>query len=197
VFTIVFTIHMLLCVVLVGIVLLQQGKGADLGAAFSGGSNSLFGAAGASTVLVRVTTGIAIAFMVTSVILIKLYQGGAGPLTAGRGDALEGSLMQQVVSESADSQAIKKDAAKDDVAATSAVDSTKEGASSNERMLVKEDPSKQGGADQVRANGAPPEKKVVPADTSPVVNKNVNPEVNAVAPATKEKQASAPAPKSK
>jgi preprotein translocase subunit SecG len=49
------------------IVLLQTGKGADMGAAFGGGgSQTLFGSTGASTFLSKATTGAAIIFMVTS-----------------------------------------------------------------------------------------------------------------------------------
>lgn len=52
------------------IVLLQQGKGADMGATFGGGGgNTLFGASGADSFLTRTTTMIALLFMVTSVFL--------------------------------------------------------------------------------------------------------------------------------
>lgn len=67
------SVHILLCLVLVGLVLLQQGKGADAGIAFAGGSNSLFGAGGASQLMVRITTGIAIAFMITSILLVRQF----------------------------------------------------------------------------------------------------------------------------
>jgi preprotein translocase subunit SecG len=60
-------IHVAVCVALIMIVLLQTGKGADMGAAFGGGSSqSLFGSTGASTFLSKATTGAAIIFMVTS-----------------------------------------------------------------------------------------------------------------------------------
>lgn len=72
-FYIVLTMHLVLCVTLIGLVLLQQGKGADMGAAFGGGSNTLFGATGATAFITKFTTGIAIAFMVTSVLLVNLY----------------------------------------------------------------------------------------------------------------------------
>jgi len=52
------------------IVLLQTGKGADMGAAFGGGSSqTLFGSTGASTFLSKATTGAAIVFMLTSLVL--------------------------------------------------------------------------------------------------------------------------------
>jgi len=63
----VIVIHVVVCVALIMIVLLQTGKGADMGAAFGGGgSQTLFGSTGASTFLSKATTGAAIIFMVTS-----------------------------------------------------------------------------------------------------------------------------------
>jgi len=63
-------IHVLLCLSLIGLVLIQQGKGADAGAAFGGGASSaVFGASGAGSFLTRLTTGIAIAFFITSLSL--------------------------------------------------------------------------------------------------------------------------------
>ena len=60
-------IHVVVCVALIMIVLLQTGKGADMGAAFGGGSSqTLFGSTGASTFLSKATTIAAIIFMVTS-----------------------------------------------------------------------------------------------------------------------------------
>ncbi len=66
-------IHILVCIALIMIVLLQTGKGADMGAAFGGGSSqTLFGSTGASTFLSKATTGAAILFMVTSLTLAYL-----------------------------------------------------------------------------------------------------------------------------
>lgn len=60
-------IHVIVCVALIMIVLLQTGKGADMGAAFgTGSSQTLFGSGGASTVLSKATTVAAIVFMLTS-----------------------------------------------------------------------------------------------------------------------------------
>ncbi len=61
--------HVSICVLLILIVLLQQGKGADMGATFGGGGGTVFGAAGADTILTKVTTVIALLFMVTSIYL--------------------------------------------------------------------------------------------------------------------------------
>ena len=60
-------VHILVCVVLILVVLAQQGKGQDLASAFGGGgSSAAFGARGAATFLAKVTTGAAILFMLTS-----------------------------------------------------------------------------------------------------------------------------------
>jgi preprotein translocase subunit SecG len=66
-------IHVIVCIALIMIVLLQTGKGADIGAAFGGGaSNTLFGTTGASTFLSKATTVAAIVFMLTSLGLAYL-----------------------------------------------------------------------------------------------------------------------------
>jgi preprotein translocase subunit SecG len=66
-------IHVMVCVALIMIVLLQTGKGADIGAAFGGGSsNTLFGTSGASTFLSKATTVAAVVFMLTSLTLAYL-----------------------------------------------------------------------------------------------------------------------------
>jgi preprotein translocase subunit SecG len=62
-------IHVLACLFLIVVVLLQTGKGADMGAVFGGGSQTLFGSSGAGNFLTRLTTATALAFMVTSLIL--------------------------------------------------------------------------------------------------------------------------------
>jgi preprotein translocase subunit SecG len=63
-------IHVVVCIALIMIVLLQTGKGADMGAAFGGGSSqTLFGSTGASTFLSKATTAAAVVFMLTSLIL--------------------------------------------------------------------------------------------------------------------------------
>lgn len=63
------TIHILACLFLIVVVLLQTGKGADMGAVFGGGSQTLFGSGGAGNFLTRLTTATAIIFMVTSLVL--------------------------------------------------------------------------------------------------------------------------------
>jgi len=62
-------IHVLSCFFLIVVVLLQTGKGADMGAVFGGGSQTLFGSSGAGNFLTKLTAGTAAAFMITSIIL--------------------------------------------------------------------------------------------------------------------------------
>lgn len=63
-------IHVMVCLGLIVIVLLQTGKGASIGASFGGGSSqTLFGGSGAATFLSKATTVIAIIFMLTSLSL--------------------------------------------------------------------------------------------------------------------------------
>src|SRR5712692_7102340 len=60
-------VHVLACFAIMGIVLLQAGKGADIGSAFGGaGTQAVFGSMGTPTVLGKITTVIAIVFTLTS-----------------------------------------------------------------------------------------------------------------------------------
>jgi preprotein translocase subunit SecG len=72
-------IHILACLGLILIVLLQTGKGANLGAAFGGSSNTVFGSAGAATFLGKLTTFVAVLFMITSLGLAVLSGKGTPP----------------------------------------------------------------------------------------------------------------------
>jgi len=67
--TILTIIHISVCLFLVSIVLLQHGKGADIGATFGGSSQSLFGTEGPMPLMNKVTTAAAIIFMATSISL--------------------------------------------------------------------------------------------------------------------------------
>jgi preprotein translocase subunit SecG len=67
--TILTIIHIAVCLFLVSIVLLQHGKGADIGATFGGSSQSLFGTEGPVPLMNKVTTAAAVIFMMTSISL--------------------------------------------------------------------------------------------------------------------------------
>jgi preprotein translocase subunit SecG len=67
--TILLILHLIVCFFMIFIVLIQSGKGAELGAAFGGSSQTLFGARGAATVFSKLTTAAAVIFMITSLLL--------------------------------------------------------------------------------------------------------------------------------
>ncbi len=72
--TIVWVVHIITALVLIGLVLIQHGKGADMGAAFGTGSaGSLFGSSGSANFLSRSTKYAAAIFFVTSLSLTYLY----------------------------------------------------------------------------------------------------------------------------
>ena len=69
-YTFVLVVHVLVAVSLIGLVLIQQGKGATAGAGFGGGaSGTVFGARGAASFLSKLTAGLAATFFVTSLAL--------------------------------------------------------------------------------------------------------------------------------
>ena len=72
---VVIAIHVIVCLFLIGVVLLQQGRSADLAGAFGGqGSQTAFGPRAAANIFTRLTTWSAIIFMLTSLSLVILYQ---------------------------------------------------------------------------------------------------------------------------
>ncbi|HKA15862.1 MAG TPA: preprotein translocase subunit SecG [Myxococcota bacterium] len=79
-------LHVIVCIFLIAVVLLQRGKGAQVGAVFGGGGGAtMFGGRGAGNFLTKLTTGAAIVFMLTSLSLAymrmhrgeRLFEGGA------------------------------------------------------------------------------------------------------------------------
>lgn len=75
-------VHVFVCLVLVGVVLLQQGKGGGMGAAFGGATTQVFGGRGAGNILTRATAICAAIFMLTSVSLAYLSSSGDRALKA-------------------------------------------------------------------------------------------------------------------
>jgi len=66
-------IHIFVCILLIAAVLIQTGKGAEIGAVFGGGaSTTLFGPAGPAGLLIKVTVVLAIIFMVTSLLFTTI-----------------------------------------------------------------------------------------------------------------------------
>lgn len=84
--SVVLVVHVLLAIGVIGMVLIQHGKGADAGAAFgSGSSGTVFGAAGAGGFMVRLTTALVAAFFATSIALFYIAanrDGGSSVLDA-------------------------------------------------------------------------------------------------------------------
>ena len=98
-FSVVLTVHILVALSIIGLVLMQHGKGADMGAAFgSGASGSLFGASGSANFLSRATGILAAVFFTTSLALA--YIASSTPKTTG-------SVMQETVQSQSASQPAK------------------------------------------------------------------------------------------
>lgn len=73
--TIAIGLHVFVCLFLVGVIMLQTGKGADVGATFGGGmSQTLFGGRGPATFLNKLTIIVSAIFLLTSVWLVKISQ---------------------------------------------------------------------------------------------------------------------------
>ena len=88
--TIVLAVQMLAALIMIGLILVQHGKGADMGAAFgSGGSGSLFGASGSANFMSRSTAVLAAIFFVSTLALA--YFGG--PKASPSSSVLEGSAV--------------------------------------------------------------------------------------------------------
>lgn len=68
----VLVVHYIVCSFLIVVILLQAGKGADIGAVFGGGSGTVFGSRGAATFLSKLTTVMAIVFLLTSISLASI-----------------------------------------------------------------------------------------------------------------------------
>ncbi len=97
-FSLVLTVHILVALAIIGLVLMQHGKGADMGAAFgSGASGSLFGSSGSANFLSRTTGILAAVFFVTSLALA--YVASSKPKTTG--SVMEETVQSQPVSQPA------------------------------------------------------------------------------------------------
>ncbi|MGQ9921458.1 MAG: preprotein translocase subunit SecG [Desulfobacca sp.] len=81
--TVITIIHVIVCLALIFIVLLQTGRGAGIGAAFGGSSQTFFGSSGATPFLAKLTAVAAILFMVTSLSLTFLGTRGGSSVMQG------------------------------------------------------------------------------------------------------------------
>jgi preprotein translocase subunit SecG len=125
-FYVLLVIHCVLCVTLVIVVLLQQGKGADMGAALGGSSSTVFGAGGATDFFTKLTTSIAVAFMATSILLLRFYATAAGSAHS-IANPMEGSVFQQEVQAQKAAAAQAAQAAEDAKAQAPAAPKTDDG----------------------------------------------------------------------
>ncbi|MCY4265276.1 MAG: preprotein translocase subunit SecG [Gammaproteobacteria bacterium] len=101
--TLVVVVHVIVAIAIVGLVLLQQGKGADAGASFgAGASQTVFGSSGSGNFLVRATTVAATLFFVTSLALaiFARMQSGLGP--AQGMPVVNENILQEVTAEQSD-----------------------------------------------------------------------------------------------
>jgi preprotein translocase subunit SecG len=101
--TIVVVVHVIVAIAIVGLVLLQQGKGADAGASFgAGASQTVFGASGSGNFLVRATTVAATMFFVTS-LLLAVFAGNRSGLGAPSGlPIVNEEILEEVSSRQSD-----------------------------------------------------------------------------------------------
>jgi preprotein translocase subunit SecG len=77
-------LYVVVCFLLIVVILLQQGKGGDIANAFGGGSSqAVFGARAGATLLTKLTTGLAAAFIVLSLTLAVFGQRGPGSVVGG------------------------------------------------------------------------------------------------------------------
>lgn len=99
-------VYLLISLFLIFMILIQQGKGADMGASFgAGSSNTLFGSSGAGSFLTRLTTGLAIGFFVLSLVL--------GGLT--KNDITKGDEYENLVDDAAITAPVATDVPDSDV----------------------------------------------------------------------------------
>ena len=80
-------VHVFVCMFLILVVLLQQGRGGGLGSAFGGASQQVFGGRGAGNFMTRLTWGCAMVFILTSVSLVYIASSGDRTLKAREGQS--------------------------------------------------------------------------------------------------------------
>ncbi len=105
--TVLMVVHIFAAMAIIGLVLIQRGKGADAGAGFgAGASGTVFGARGAGTALSRATAILAAVFMATSLSLTYVASHGGSAADAGKDSALErlATPVQQAPAEQAPAQ---------------------------------------------------------------------------------------------
>ncbi|MDD9890167.1 MAG: preprotein translocase subunit SecG [Gammaproteobacteria bacterium] len=101
--TLIVVVHVITAIVIVGLVLLQQGKGADAGASFgAGASQTVFGSSGSGNFLVRATTVAAIIFFVTSLSLAIFARNNSGAGATTGLPIVDQQLLEETISAQSD-----------------------------------------------------------------------------------------------
>jgi len=101
--TLVVVVHVIVAVAIVGLVLLQQGKGADAGASFgAGASQTVFGSSGSGNFLVRATTIAATIFFVTSLALAIFARNQSGLSSTQGLPVVNQEILEEVTAEQSD-----------------------------------------------------------------------------------------------
>jgi len=116
-FTLILVVDVIVALCIIGLVLLQHGKGADVGAAFgSGASGSLFGASGSANFLSRTTAVLAVVFFVTTFVLAYLVSNkprvGGGVMDTVKEQSQQPAQQQSPASQATPDAAKASDAAK-------------------------------------------------------------------------------------
>ena len=116
-FTLILIVDVVVALFIIGLVLLQHGKGADVGAAFgSGASGSLFGASGSANFLSRTTAALAVVFFLTTFVLAYLVthkpRVGGGVMDTVKEQSQPAQQQQVPASQTAPDAAKASDAAK-------------------------------------------------------------------------------------
>ena len=105
--TLIVVVHVITAIVIVGLVLLQQGKGADAGASFgAGASQPVFGSSGSGNFLVRATTVAAVVFFVTSLSLAIFASNNAGVGSTTGLPVADQELLEETISQQSDVPAL-------------------------------------------------------------------------------------------
>ena len=108
--TIVVVVHVIVAVAIVGLVLLQQGKGADAGASFGAGSSqTVFGASGSGNFLVRATTVAATIFFITSLSLAIFARSQSGVGLSADSPVLNPELLEEAANQQPDLPVLEED----------------------------------------------------------------------------------------
>ena len=108
--TLIVVVHVITAIVIVGLVLLQQGKGADAGASFgAGASQTVFGSSGSGNFLVRATTVAAVVFFVTSLSLAIFSSNNAVVGSTTGLPVADQELLEETISQQSDVPALEEE----------------------------------------------------------------------------------------